>query len=402
MNSAEHMLISAVGMEPESFRDVVEIVNGDDFENPNLGLVFDGMRQDWIRQHPTSIYGLAPKLQEWGVPVYALTETEVFSIIIESNGMQHEARYYAAAVKRDAIKRRTEAVGSYVQDALAEGHDASEVSAKAAEMLREISLSSAMGVLETKTLTKIMQDIREEVWDWVVPDLFEKGDRFVLTGHEGKGKSYLLRQLALAPAAGIHPWDMRRRIDPVDVLIVDAENTERQWRRGAWFLNSLLNKIGQRQPGDHVHIHAGERMNITKGTDLAEIHRLVDKHQPGILVIGPLYKLTDKELTTDNEAAPMIAALDSLRERGLVLLMEAHAGHGSETGSGERALRPRGSSALMGWPEFGVGLRPVEEDDTMASLVHWRGMREVRDFPTKIRHGVEDELPWMPADNAFN
>lgn len=127
-----------------------------------------------------------------------------------------------------------------------------------------------------------------------------------------------------------------------------------------------------------------------------EVHALIDKYKPDLLYLGPLYKLVPKALNSDDAAAPMILALGSFRERGLYLLMEAHAGHTKSLG-GDRDLRPRGASALLGWPEFGFGLRPIEGDDTLVSVVKWRGDREQREWPPHLRRGAEGELPWMPA-----
>lgn len=398
MIGAEERLISSVVQEPKQFAAVDDAVSGEDFADANLGLIYDGLHTAWVHGSPVTEYGIGSKLSQWGIPHHAYTEADVFGIVMAGDANPHEALQYAVAIRREATRRRTTHLGVYVTDAMDSGVEPIEIADRAQEMLDAVRSSATTGRLATKTLTEIFeQEDDHGAHDWVIDGLLEKGDRLVVTGHEGKGKSYFLRQLGLAPAAGMHPFDMTQRIDPVDVLVIDAENTERQWRRGAWYLNELLVSLGERPPGDHVHIHAGERLSITKGTDLAEIHRLVDKHDPGILVIGPLYKLTEREITTDTEAAPMIAALDSLRERGLVLLMEAHAGHGEERGTGDRALRPRGSSALMGWPEFGIGLKPVEGDDSMATLVHWRGGREIREWPKHIRHGLDGEYPWMPA-----
>ncbi|MBK0297059.1 hypothetical protein IAE22_34985, partial [Bacillus sp. S34] len=78
--------------------------------------------------------------------------------------------------------------------------------------------------------------------------------------------------------------------------------------------------------------------------------------RPDVLFIGPLYRLIPRAINSDDDAAPLLAALDTLRDRGLAMVIEAHAGHAVGHG-GERDLRPRGSAALLGWPEFGLGLR---------------------------------------------
>ena len=52
---------------------------------------------------------------------------------------------------------------------------------------------------------------------------------------------------------------------------------------------------------------------------------------------------------------------------------------------------PRGSAALMGWPEFGFGIHPM--DETKSDIVRWRGDREQgRDWPHELHKG--GPLPW--------
>ena len=232
--------------------------------------------------------------------------------------------------------------------------------------------------------------------DWLVDDLLERRDRLILTGGEGAGKSFLSRQIAISAAAGVHPFT-RARIRPCRVLVVDAENSEQQWARNARYVTDLVTRGGSADPRQSVLVSAGTRLDFTRQADIDQVHKLIDSHRPDIMYIGPLYKLVPKEISNDNDAAPLIVALDSFRERGVTLLMEAHAGHGKGAG-GDRDLRPRGSAALMGWPEFGFGLRPLEGDDTEVSLVRWRGDREQRDWPKRLRRGVDGEMPWMPVE----
>ena len=76
---------------------------------------------------------------------------------------------------------------------------------------------------------------------------------------------------------------------------------------------------------------------------------------------------------------------------------EAHAGHATTKG-GDRDLRPRGSSALMGWPEFGFGLALDPDEPDLAHLVRWRGDRDQRDWPISLRRG--GEWPWTDERRA--
>jgi 5S rRNA maturation endonuclease (ribonuclease M5) len=261
---------------------------------------------------------------------------------------------------------------------VARERDAAEQAAKVSEQL------------DPKTLGEILDMSFTE--QWVIPDLLERGDRMVITGLEGGGKSYFLRQISVMSAAGVHPFT-KEQIEPTKVLVIDAENSERQWSRAGRYVADYAERLGRRSARDNVIVSAGKRIDLNLPDQVNEIHRLIDEHKPDVLQIGPLYKLVGKEITTDTEAAPLIKALDSFRERGLVLLMEAHAGN---EGKHNRTLRPRGSSALLGWPEFGFGLLPNEENETFVDLVRWRGDREERKWPSGFRRGFEGELPWEP------
>lgn len=249
--------------------------------------------------------------------------------------------------------------------------------------------------LHPKTLGDILNI--EAEYDWLVPGLFERRDRLIVTGVEGGGKSFLLRQLSIMMAAGAHPFGARIFFDPVKVLVVDAENTEQQWSRAAKYVTEVAERRGAGKPRDNVIVSAGSRLDLTHPAGVNEAHRLIDKYKPDVLYIGPLYKMASKEISTDDEAAPLLLALDSFREKNVTLLMEAHAGHG-RGGGGERDLRPRGSSSLMGWPETGFGLRPVDGDASMVALVKWRGDRDHREWPRHLRRGVAGELPWEPTE----
>lgn len=254
--------------------------------------------------------------------------------------------------------------------------------------------------LTAKTLGEILAT-EDEPEDWVIPGLFERGDRLILTGYEGLGKTSWLRQIGICAAAGLNPVTLEPLDRQIRVLFVDVENSERQWRRETRRMAVTAERGGLGSPRDYVHVHTGARMDLRKDRDLGLVHRLVDQYQPEILVIGPLYRLTPNGINNDEEAAPLIAALDTLRDRGLVLAMEAHAPKGS---MGERNLAPRGSAALMGWPEFGFGLAPQDKDETgriqTAEVVRWRGDRDRgRQWPKLLWAG--GPFPWT-ADEVSN
>ena len=265
-----------------------------------------------------------------------------------------------------------------------------QIREEARKRARQEASSKLATPLSIKTLREILDLEFDD--DWVIPGLLEKADRLILTGIEGGGKSYFLRQMAIMAASGLNPFT-QEPINPVNVLVIDAENSERQWARTTRYLAGMAERAGARSPKDHVTVSAGFRIDLGVQSDVDQIHRLIDEHEPSILLIGPLYKLVSGEITTDDDAAPLIKTLDAFRERGIALLMEAHSGH---AGKMSKDLRPRGSSALLGWPEFGFGLLPDTDNDEFVDLVRWRGDREQRDWPRGFRKGAPGELPWMP------
>lgn len=301
---------------------------------------------------------------------------------------------YAQAVKLDAnrraVKNNIQAAGQRMTD----GDDPLAVAADSARWMQDVvNAGNGTRHLQPKLLREVLEV--DDEYDWIIPGLLERQDRLILTGGEGVGKTTFARQLVVLAAAGLHPLRFER-MHPVKCLVIDAENTERQWRRYVKGLAFDAAEQGVIDPRDHILMHAGTRLDLTQGPDLAEIHRLIDRHQPDLLYIGPLYKLVPKAIYSDDDAAPLIVALDSLRERGLALVMEAHAGKAKDH-AGDRNLEPRGSSQLLGWPEFGFGLRQNRDDPFSVDVVRWRGDREAnREWPTVLHRGT----PWPWVDGS--
>lgn len=299
---------------------------------------------------------------------------------------------YAAEVRQWATRRRlvTEAIRTQ-QQALMPGAVAANLAATVANRFAAIRDTGSPEDAESLTLGEVLSEPDDEP-DWIIPGLLERADRMILTGDEGLGKSFLLRQVAVMATAGLDPFD-NRPIEPISVLVVDCENSLRQVRRKVRAVVAMAARHGKGNP-EQVNLLCSKRIDITADRDLARIHREVDACQPDLVIIGPLYRLVPRALQTDDEAAPMLAALDTIRDRGIALMMEAHAGHTMGKGN-VRDLRPRGSSALLGWPEFGYGMRGMADD--YAQLVPWRGDRDERDWPTHLRH-ASDGIRWVPAD----
>lgn len=305
--------------------------------------------------------------------------------ITSAHGMAEGVADYAAIVRRWALRRRIADAGrGLVQRALSPTESPERLATEAVTILT--SLRDTGTDVTAITLGELMAgDDEDDTPEWVIPGLLEREDRLMLTGSEGAGKSALLRQLSIMPAAGLHPFT-GGIMPPVKALIVDCENKGKQVRRQTRpLLTWLREQPGTTNPMERVLIDTPGRINIMRDRDLSRIHQAIDAWQPDLVVLGPIYKMTPKALSNDDDAAPFLAVLDTITERGCALILEAHAGHG-KSGSGrneQRDLRPRGSSALLGWPEFGYGLRGL--GGGLADLEPWRGSREQRAWPVRLR-----------------
>lgn len=248
-------------------------------------------------------------------------------------------------------------------------------------------------------------DAADSPHDWVIPGLLERGDRLILTGFEGLGKSMLIRQIAVCAAAGLHPFDTgySNRYPARKVLFIDCENSEAQSRRKLRSIAMVTKYLDSPVPtGGMRLIHRPEGIDLTTIDDAAWLIERVTAHKPDILVIGPFYRLHAGNMNDEQIARRTVAVLDAARAvNNCALITEAHAGHG-EPGK-TRSVRPTGSSLLLRWPEFGYGLKDnplcateIRGIPTQVDLAPWRGPRDEREWPQNLQWGRPDELPWQP------
>ena len=368
-----------------------------DFFRPAHGVVFtailalmrENISPDWVtvKDHLEAAGELRGQLDA----VYLHTLTS--SAPSPANGP-----HYARIVREHAVMRRLREAASRVLQMTdgggdADSHGLTERAIRAFEEIREVGAGDGLTV---QTITEFLgEDEDADAYDWVLEGLLERGDRLILTGVEGAGKTHLLRFLAVAAAAGFHPFTLKPA-KPVRVLFLDCENTPRHTRRK---LRPLVTQARLQGHGvDEANLWVECRpqgMDLALDKDVSWLLRQVAAVLPDIVFLGPLYRLAPRALQTDDEAAPVIAALNMVRARGCAVVLEAHAGHAQGPG-GRRDPRPRGSSAFLGWPEFGYGLRWSEGDfareERALDLVAWRGDRDEREWPEGLAAG--GTWPW--------
>ncbi|WVX88151.1 DnaB-like dsDNA helicase [Gordonia phage LitninMcQueen] len=251
---------------------------------------------------------------------------------------------------------------------------------------------------------------KKHTHNWLIPELLEVTDRLVLTGFEGTGKSFLIAQMVMAVAAGLHPFLGVQVADPVQTLVIDAENSERQTSRRYRRLRTIIDKqcanIGI-DPPDWAKlvrfVIRPEGIALNDPRTVRSIEKAIAATQPKFVAMGPLYRLHRLDTRDEQAAKELTDAIDRLRVKyQFALVAEAHVAHGAP--GAQRALRPTGSSLFLRWPEFGFGLRPAQGTENQqhpdrVDLVAWRGGREERLWPSQLQHSVT--MPWGNADPDY-
>ena len=206
--------------------------------------------------------------------------------------------------------------------------------------------------------------------NWKVPGLLEAGDRVIVTGNEGEGKSTYLRQTAVQTASGIHPVTYQP-MPPIRTLLIDLENSREQIKTE---LDKICQNAGIPCPGEPNLLVGNFDAGLDLlGSDWAEIDKVLHDFKPDLVIGGPMYKMLEASLAEEESSSRLRAVLDRWRsELGFALMLEAHqvqetiAWDSSEKKFKPfRPQRPFGSSLWRRWPEFGIC---IFNDGTIAHL----------------------------------
>ncbi len=399
--AAEQAVLGSMLLSAKAAAECLSALSAGDFYRPAHQVVFAAIRAMGAGGPAADPVTLLAWLGEHG-EARAAGGGPYLHTLVASVPSVTSAGHYARIVRDCAVRRRLlEAGRRIIQLARQPDGDAHGIAERAVREAEAARDAGQAGDLATPTITEFLAAGTDD-YDWVVPGLLERGDRMILTGTEGLGKSTLFRQLAVTIAAGIHPFG-GEPIAPRRVLFIDCENGAAHTRRKIRPLVLAAGSCGYPVKDTSLWIEMRpEGMDLAADKDVSWLLRRVAIISPDVVMIGPLVRLAPRALNDDSDAAPITAALNMIRARGACVLLEAHSGHAIGAG-GRRDPRPRGSSAFLGWPEFGYGIRSSDRDEArgqrLVDMVPWRGDRDERDWPQHlIAGGKWPWSAWTPRD----
>lgn len=398
--AAEQSVLGACLISKRACKAVLDLLDPRAFYKPAHTTILNAIGRMDAKQEPVDPITLTKHLADCG-DLDRVGGPGYLHGLVQQVPTAANAEYYADIVQDRALRRGLVEMGTRIaQMGYSRDEDTAALVELAVTMARDIrDRGQAADDVPTEDILDFIQ--HEDTYDWLVPGLIERRDRLILTASEGGGKSTLLRQMAVCLAAGIHPFKPQVGTDPCRVLALDCENGEPASRRAFRPLINSAQRAKKPVSRSQFFIECRPQgLDLTKPVDRAWTMRRVERLKPDVLIIGPVYRLHAGNPNDEELARKVSVVIDEARATaGCAVLMEAHAPHHNGFGP-HRNLRPLGSSLWMRWPEFGFGLRPVEDEKSAANaegargrrVIPWRGMRDEREWPQFIKQG--EQWPW--------
>ena len=150
--------------------------------------------------------------------------------------------------------------------------------------------------------------------EWYAQPIIGKNMFTLIGGIKGIGKSLFVTQLALFLASGKTPFisDEITIGQQKKVLLIQQEVSlpamqERLFKMRMEESLDLGGRFLQKTT-------AGRWLKLTEEPDRSEVQRLIEKYQPDVLFLDPLYTFTGLGLNRDQDAGPLLEALFSLKD----------------------------------------------------------------------------------------
>jgi replicative DNA helicase len=394
---AERSVVGAMLLDRQARRSALAMCNPADFASPLWRDAAAAMVQMDSTGEVIDAISVAAELRHHDGEVTALTQ------LLEAQNacpaISHAERY-AEIVQNCAARRRLITLAVELSEMGYANSNVSEMLDFAKRRLTETSLLTPDDPFdELTTFDQFRQRVSDTPPEWAIENVLAVRERCLIVAPEGAGKGVLMRQIASAIGAGLHPFTQRPH-PRLPVLYLDLENPERVV---ADQINMSFeggsHLIGDPAAVDAWMLHREAGMNLRTTADQVYLERAMQIVKPKILCIGPIYKAAQKRSMEgwEEAAVDLLRVLDDFRVRfNCALIMEHHA----PRGSGIRELVPFGSTAWQRWPEFGLKLEPDGADRQGRPLAlnigRFRGDRTDGQWPDRLVRGEGRNLPWIP------
>lgn len=385
--TAEETVLVGLFSYPEIYADVADLLTAGDFHSPSHQDIYAALETCCrANERPTRAM-----LTDAGIPPHV--QEGLFRSGFDP--MRHEAKAAARTVAVMALRGR---IITLTDTAQRDARNLATNPTELAEWLRTetLGLDVPLGTREPTPGFRAFMSTSEDPIQWVIPGLLAAGERLLITGGEGHGKSTLLRQMAFLTAIGVHPFTNRTSA-PQPVLVVDVENTRSQVQAGFRAMRAAAKSRGLIDPDEYLRIEVRtEGLDLGNRADATWFAETVAANKPALVITGPLYKLHTGDPNDEKPARAIASAIDRVRARhNVAVVVETHSPYGQE--GTKRPGRPYGSSLWARWPEFGLTIRPTASEGTDVMLVeHWRGPRSERQWPKAIKRG--GLWPWSTEE----
>ncbi|KKN29148.1 hypothetical protein LCGC14_0847030 [marine sediment metagenome] len=220
---------------------------------------------------------------------------------------------------------------------------------------------------------------------WIMDhNLLVRGGKMVAIGSKKSFKSMLITiNLAFALANGT-PWLGKFQTVKSKVLVVQCEIPQAFLRDRV-----LAYALGHPQTDLDAVIYETARLKLNWGHDHKLMKDLIDKHEPDVLMLDPMYKLFHGDINSNEAVGTFFEKLEELQahtDNRMAIVLNHH--KGKQTFSVLGKLINRGSEDSLGasyignWLDTGLGLKRTGDEEIKLSfddirLYHGRGLDEL-------------------------
>jgi replicative DNA helicase len=401
---AETALLGSMMMSRQAVRDALDVgVTRDDFYKPSNGRIYAAIED--LAEHGGAVDPLliTAALGSRDLDLVGGKQA-ILRIQAEVPASAHATRY-ARIVKDAAIKRTLIRLGGEISEM---GYDETTgaFDALGRAQARLAAVDAPLGEPPDPNVEEWLSETSD--LDWLVPGLLARQERVLIVATEGGGKTSLLRQIAIAMSAGLHPFRLTVLPEAFNVLLVDFENPETISRKKVAKMLANVTTLEMSMKGRFydpvrlVPICRPEGIDLASPADERWLHDRIDTNaeafpnkQFDLLCIGPTYQMDSEAEEKQAGARRVIKAINQIRVRhDCAVIMETHAPHEVfAKAASERALRPAGPRLWLRAPEFVMAIQGIQGQPAYADFYSVRPGRDERAWPKILRRGTA--WPWV-------